>query len=383
MDQDQKPKVFLPVNPKTKVAIFARVSIFVLFVLTLYLMFLVFKPFLPGLLWAVFLSTAFYPVFATLKKWLRGRDWLASVFTTVMVASLIVIPGIVVVSTLTDAVTHMLPETEAKIKVWIESSKTFVETPEPEVHHYMDMTWLERVRVLLKKYLDPSLLDLNRMLFPTLQKLGLGIAGQTAPILHNVFKTVMAFFVMVITMVFLFKEGHTVMEVSRNFLPLQEHDKNAVFKRLQEVSRAVFYGVMLTALVQAILGTLGWAICGLPTPVTFGILMFFCALIPIGGVALVWLPGAIYLFTKGETGWGIFLGLWGLIVVSGVDNLLKPYFISGQGKIHMLLVFFGIFGGLTAFGFAGLFLGPLVITFFMTLVEVVRRDLFQNVSDPS
>jgi len=95
---------------------------------------------------------------------------------------------------------------------------------------------------------------------------------------------------------------------------------------------------------------------------------------------LVWLPIALWVLATGRTGWGIFLLVWGAGVVSTVDNLLRPIFIGRGLRMHMLLVFFGTLGGLIAFGLIGLFTGPLVITFFLFLIEVAKRDLLRPTS---
>jgi predicted PurR-regulated permease PerM len=149
-----------------------------------------------------------------------------------------------------------------------------------------------------------------------------------------------------------------------------------VFRELNAATRAIFYGVVMTAAVQAVLGTLGFALAGVPFPVLFGGALFFAAMLPSGTV-LVWLPIALWVLISGRTGWGIFLLVWGGGVVSTVDNLLRPIFIGRGLRMHMLLVFFGTLGGMIAFGLIGLFTGPLVITFFLFLIEVAKRDLLR------
>ena len=155
-----------------------------------------------------------------------------------------------------------------------------------------------------------------------------------------------------------------------------------MLERLHEVTWAVFYGVIMASVIQAILGGIGWAVVGLPSPVVAGIAMFFRSLIPVGGSFLVWGPGAVYLLLQGHPAKGIFLAVWGLAVVVLVDNFLRPLFISGRTRMHALLVFFGVLGGMMAFGVAGLFLGPLLITVLLFLLDIIRRDLFHPDQPP-
>jgi predicted PurR-regulated permease PerM len=123
--------------------------------------------------------------------------------------------------------------------------------------------------------------------------------------------------------------------------------------------KGVVYGVIGTALIQGILVGIGLWIAGIPR-VLLGVLACVLSLIPVGP-ALIWLPAAIWLFGKGSTGWAVFLVLWGLLVVGLVDNFLKPYFIGKGSHLPFILVFLGTLGGVMAFGFLGIFLGPTLL----------------------
>jgi predicted PurR-regulated permease PerM len=122
----------------------------------------------------------------------------------------------------------------------------------------------------------------------------------------------------------------------------------------------VVYGVIGTALAQATLQGLGLWLAGVPAAFFLGFLTFFLGFVPIGP-PLIWLPAAAWLLYNGAIGWGLFLIGWGFLVVSGADNVLRPYLISRGSKLPLLLVFFGVLGGLFAFGFLGLFLGPTLL----------------------
>ena len=125
-------------------------------------------------------------------------------------------------------------------------------------------------------------------------------------------------------------------------------------------TRAVVYGVMLTALVQGTLAGLGYWVAGLASPVTLGVLTALFALIPFG-TPLVWGGAGAWLMLQGETTAAIGVWLWGAAVVSQIDNVLRPLFISSVGAIPFLLVLLGVLGGLLAFGLVGLFIGPIIL----------------------
>jgi predicted PurR-regulated permease PerM len=132
--------------------------------------------------------------------------------------------------------------------------------------------------------------------------------------------------------------------------------------------RSVVYGVIGTALAQATLQGLGLWLAGVPVAFFLGFLTFFLSFVPLGP-PLVWLPAAVWLLYNGAIGWGIFLIGWGFFVVSGVDNVLRPYLISRGSRLPLILMFFGVLGGLMAFGFLGVFLGPTLLTIGYVLLQ--------------
>ena len=132
--------------------------------------------------------------------------------------------------------------------------------------------------------------------------------------------------------------------------------------------RGVIYGILGTAIVQALVAGLGFWIAEVPGAVLLSVLTFFFAVIPFGP-PMVWIPAVIWLFAQSTPGWGIFMSLWGIFVISGVDNILRPYLISQGSKMPFVLIFCGVIGGAIAFGLVGLFLGPTLLAVAFRLVE--------------
>lgn len=131
--------------------------------------------------------------------------------------------------------------------------------------------------------------------------------------------------------------------------------------------RGVIFGILGTALAQALVAGLGFWIAGVPGAVLLAVLTFFFAVIPFGP-PLIWLPAALWLFAQDRTGYGIFMMLWGVGVISGVDNFLRPYLISQGSKTPFALVFCGVVGGALAFGLVGVFLGPILLAVAFRLI---------------
>lgn len=342
-----------------------------LFALNVYLMYRIFLPFLPGIGWAIVLVVVFQPLHRKLVIWLHGRDLLAALLLSFMVAAFIVAPAFVAVLQIGKGLVSAYN--------WLDLQHAQGRTP---LDILRGIPLAARGLDWLGHYVDLSHVDSEGMTLTALRGLGNRLAGQTRVLLANVFQTLITIVVLLATMVVLFHQWPRVVMTVKRFLPLNEKDKIEVFAQLSAATRAVFYGVLLTALVQGMLGGVGFAIVGVPGALMLGAAMFFAALLPAGPV-LVWLPAVGWLAATDHPWKALVLFLWGALVVGTADNILRPIFIGRGLPMHMLLVFFGIFGGMFAFGLLGLFTGPLIITFFLFLVDVARRDLYREGTVPS
>lgn len=176
------------------------------------------------------------------------------------------------------------------------------------------------------------------------------------------------FFLMLFILFFMLRDGEAAFLRLVKLLPLETTRRDALLDRLARVTRAVVYGAGLTAIVQGTLVGIAWAIAGLPGPVVFGVLAAVFALLPIGGTALVWVPGTLWLLMQDRLGWALFLLAWG-VFVSVIDNIVRPALISHQTPVPTLLVFLGVIGGVAAFGFIGFVFGPVLL---VLATEVLR-----------
>ncbi len=174
---------------------------------------------------------------------------------------------------------------------------------------------------------------------------------------------------------FFLRDGKAMLERGVRLIPMTRARKDDLMQTLGGVTRAVVLGTFVTALVQGTLVGIGFAIAGLASPLVFGALGAVASLIPIVGTALVWVPAVITLFAQGQTGWALFLAAWSIVLVAGSDNVVRPLIISGSSKASTLLVFVGLLGGISVFGFAGIFMGPLVLTLVATLLQYADQEL--------
>jgi predicted PurR-regulated permease PerM len=187
--------------------------------------------------------------------------------------------------------------------------------------------------------------------------------------------TLASFLLMLFVLFFVLRDGPGLAVKFVRLLPIEERRRTRLWQHLADVTRAVFMGIGLTALVQGALVGVGFWIAGLPSPLVFGVVAVLVALIPMVGSALVWAPGALFLAARGEYGYAIFLAVWGAVVVGMVDNFLRPMLISGRADVPTLAVFLGVMGGLAAFGFIGLFVGPIVLGLLVALFRYESDEL--------
>jgi predicted PurR-regulated permease PerM len=186
--------------------------------------------------------------------------------------------------------------------------------------------------------------------------------------------TVANFVLMLFVLFFVLRDGPAVAQQVVQMLPIEDRRRARLWQHLADVTRAVFLGIGLTALVQGILVGVGFWIAGLPSPLVFGVIAVLVALIPMVGSALVWVPGALFLAANGDYGYATFLAVWGAVVVGMVDNFLRPMLISGRADVPTLAVFVGVMGGLAAFGFIGLFVGPIVLGLLVALFRYESEE---------
>lgn len=156
--------------------------------------------------------------------------------------------------------------------------------------------------------------------------------------------------------------------------PLMRGQVRELLTEFRKVSTAVLVSSVVTSGVQALVALIGYWIAGVPQPVFFSLLTFFMAFVPAIGAGSVCVVAALFILAAGKTWAAIFLAAWGLIAVALVDNWVKPLLVKRNMHMHGGIIFFALIGGMTAFGAVGLLLGPLIVTFFMAVVRIYRRD---------
>ena len=183
------------------------------------------------------------------------------------------------------------------------------------------------------------------------------------------------------TLFYLLRDGPEFVEVGRWLIPLDEPLTDALVAKTHEVIVATVLGALLVALVQGVLGGLLFAALGLPAPALWGGVMAFAGLLPAIGPPVVWLPAAIMLLATGEITRGIVLIAAGTLIIGTIDNVLRAILVGGRARLHSLVVFFAVLGGLVVFGVAGFLLGPILVVIALAVLEIARVALRGHTED--
>ena len=198
-------------------------------------------------------------------------------------------------------------------------------------------------------------------------------AGGANVVVADVLSTLGALVIMLFALFFLLRDGHTIGRQVRELLPLPENERERMLAETRDLVIASVGAGLAVAAAQGLIGGLAFAILGINAPVIWGVVMAMTSLIPLVGAALVWLPAALWLLLSGEVARGVILLIIGGAGISLVDNILRPLLLSGRTSASGLVVFLGLLGGVAAFGFVGLVLGPIVLVTAGSLLRAFTR----------
>ena len=323
--------------------------------IALYLCWLIVKPFLAVLAWATVLVIVFYPAHQRLVR-KTGRPGLSAMLSCVLVILTILIPVVLVTFAVVREFSPAAESLQTNLSALLDPKSPLTGRP---------LRWLSR-------YADIQQLHLQGQVVEWLKGRSGAIAGQTLGFLGGALGVLVQMFFVVFTMYYLFRDGDRIFGVIRDALPVEKKQAEHILARTQEVVGASVYGLFSIAIIQGALGGLAFWILGLPSAIVWGVAMIFLSLIPMLGAFVVWVPAAIYLFATGHYLKAILLVLWGTLVIGMIDNFLRPKLVGGRAKLHELLIFFAVLGGLQVFGVLGIVLGPVVLAITLALIDVFR-----------
>jgi predicted PurR-regulated permease PerM len=345
--------------------IFLIFTLFLTF-LSIYLLYRILSPFLTSIIWAILLAMVFYPLFQRLQRLLKNRKFLSALIMTLLVLVIIVLPFTLLMLSLAGEVVDVYYRVEEMIKTG--QLQAYLE-------RVKEIPMLEWIFARLGQHIDLSQTDPLPLLLKNLKQISAFIFNQTTTLLKGFSTFVAGFFFTLLSLYYLFKDGSLFFKGLKEMVPLPSKERDLLIQRFKDMIYATIYGGILIAIIQGFLGGLFFWALGLSSPIFWGTAMALLSFIPIGGTALIWAPAAIFLLIGGAVLKGLLLLGLGVLVISMVDNFLRPFFISAKTNIHPLLLFFAVLGGIQAFGLIGLVAGPLVATLFLTLIEIYVQGI--------
>ena len=223
--------------------------------------------------------------------------------------------------------------------------------------------------------------ELNRGISEIGKYVGLFLYEQARVIASNMLAFIINFFLMLLVIYYLLIDGRRLVAFIIDLSPLPDEQERKLINKFKDMAGAILIGNGLCGLIQGVLGGAVFYFLGIKSPILWGVIMGILAFLPIIGIGAVLIPAAIYLFMTGRPGAGIFLIVFYVLLSGGIEYIFKPKLVGHRVKMHTLLVFFSIIGGLKLFGILGIIYGPLVITAFLTLTDIYRAS-YQYIIEP-
>ena len=338
----------------------SRRSYLVFFLLAVALNLWMFRHFLVTLATAASIAVLLSSLLERLAVELKGKRSLAAGLLTALLAVIILVPvaiyGTILVKQAIDVYDEIRPllEPGALSDLWTR------QLPER-------FPWLMRVQ----EYFGATSLDgLLARVTPVMSNLAGGVNRVIQSTASGLASTILYLALFLLAMFFLLRDGKRFAAEIIGLLPFSEPEREDMFHTVGRTVKGVLYSLVLVPVAQGLLAVLGFWLFGLPSPFFWGTVLIFGATIPGVGAPVVWLPAALYLLFAVSTWKGIGLILYGTLVISLVDNIIKPLVLQGMAQIHPFLAFLSLLGGLLTFGPAGVLLGPVIFSLLQTMVKI-------------
>ncbi|GAB4373760.1 MAG: AI-2E family transporter [Acidobacteriota bacterium] len=329
----------------------------------------VLEPFARPIIWAAVLGSATWPAYRWLAERVPGGPSGSALLMTALIALLVVLPvgGMLVV------LAHEAEPIVEGLRAWISADQVVIPEPLNELPFARDIAGQihatlsdpEIRRVWIRRLADPSL------------------GGPAAQVGRRLVKNVSSLLLTLFTLFFVYRDGEKIALELRLLLDRIAGGRGmSLLNAVRTMVRAVVYGWLMTAAAQGLLAMVGYWLAGLQAPVLLGIATGLAAVIPFG-ITIVWVPVCAALLLSGHWVAALFVAAWTLAIVGVVDNLLRPLFISGPARVPFILVFFGLLGGLAAYGVLGIVLGPVFLAVLLALWRAARDALAEPEAAPA
>ncbi len=351
---------------------YGRLFLLVSSLLVFYYVIQIFRPFLLPVALAAVLVSLTYPAFDWTNTRLKKRRGLAALITCLWITILIIVPFVLLLVQLADEVALIYKQFEAML----------ARGQVPSMDELQEHPLLASLITWIGGYVDLGKVDLVGGLASALQQVSLFFLRHSSSLLGGLLHLISNFLVMLFTMFFLFRDGSRLQREVEALTPMSRDYQGRIITTFSQVASATVIGSLLTAVTQGVAGGLIFWGVGIPQPLFWGSLTAFVSLVPVIGTALVWVPWTLYLFGSGSVLVAVvFLILF--LLVGLLDNFLRPFLLEGRVKMHSLLIFFSLLGGIGYFGMPGMIFGPIIIALGLTFLELYKLEFGMDSQEPS
>jgi len=333
--------------------------------LLLYAAFRILWPFMTAILLGAILVILTFGLFQRLRVRLKGSSNRAALVMLLGVTIIIVIPALILAILLVQQANVVVEKLQSG-----EAQAMF-----QRIDFARYLAFIKRIA----PNFDPATLSPERILLPAVRQVPGFVARHGGAVISGLAGLVLGFALMLLSMYFFYVEGESILTQLSILSPLPKRYDDEFRERFRDVIEATFRGQLFTGLAQGLMTGIGLAIAGVPGAGFWGAVAALLSLIPMVGAAAVWVPAAIYLMiaaSMGQAKWWqvIFLVIWGMLPVSLIDNVVRPWAMKGKAQLPAIPLLFAVLGGLQAFGFVGLVIGPLVFSLLMAVIEIYKKS---------
>jgi predicted PurR-regulated permease PerM len=331
----------------------------------LYAAYVILEPFLAPIMLGAILATVTFPIFRRIRARMHDGANKAAAVMLFLITFTILLPAFLIIVLLVQ---------EANVVVKHLQSGD-MERALQRLDISNRMPWLKRVA----PNFDPAAISPSRVIIPVVQKAPAWIAAHGAAVIGGIAGMVIGLFLVLLSAYFFYVEGETIVAEAETLSPLPARYTRQFAENFKGVIDATFRGQVITSLTQGIFIGVGLAIAGIPGAILWGAVATVFSLLPVVGSAAVWVPAALYLYILASIGersyfGAIFLTIWGVIVVPIIEHVVRPWAMKGKMHLPAIPLLVSVLGGMEAFGFVGLVVGPLVFSLLMSIIDIYKRS---------
>lgn len=325
------------------------------------------SPFIPSIVIGAVIATGFHPIHEKILKIVKGHRTIASMVSTLIILAIILVPVSWFVSHLTEQAIGIYDYVESQVSILLEIDLDLLPNI---IKESFAGKYLEQFEGELPIQTE----DVIGFVTSIIQNVSEFLVDQTTNFAKQLSVLAVYIFIFILSLFFFLRDGDRAIHEIKNLLPLASKYREVLFKKLKQMSRGILYGIFGAAMAQGFLGGVGFALAGINNAAFWGTIMAFFALVPYIGSTIVWIPAVIVLLITGHWVAALFLGLWGVFIVGTIDNFIKPLVIGESARIHPLLSFITILGGIFTMGLPGLIIAPYLLSLALTFIHIYKLE---------